>query len=74
MKTAMRELIKYMNDYKECDGNRLSIIAKAKKLLIKEKEQTVNAFVDGKLHGIDCGKMKADKFITGQDYFNQTFK
>ena len=66
MKTAMQELIEYLESrYFKYEIS--SILLKSKELLQKEKEQIINDFDNG----IYVGTYAVDK--DGEDYYNQTY-
>ena len=74
--TAIQELIKYFNEHELWPKNELWLVKLDEKIgewKAKEESQIVDAFVEGKLYGIDCGKRVATKFITGQEYFSTTY-
>lgn len=64
--TAMQELIKSINGWDLF--NREAIVGKATELLIKEKEQILNAFVAGDERGI------GDIPYNAEQYYTQTYK
>ena len=68
MKTALQELFEYW----DTQNNPLVILnwiaSNEKRLLEKEKEQIINA----NRSGIDM-LVNKEKFITGEDYYNETY-
>ena len=75
-KTALNELIEYFNQHELWPKNELWLVKLDEKIgewKSLEEEQIVEAFVEGKFHGIDCGKQVAKEFITGREYFSKTF-
>ena len=64
MKTAMQELIEYAHDL-DFGGWEDVFIQKATELLEKEKEQIINAYMDG-------NHIK-DEFYNPKEYYNQTY-
>ncbi len=70
MKTAMQELIEHLNHIKEFNTMIPGIIKGAEKLLEKEKEQIMNAFVEcwkaNMPDGFECK-------LNAKDYYNQTY-
>ena len=67
MKTAMQELIEFIESTNNTPHVNLTIMDKAKKLLEKEKEQIMNDFENGWL---DCFN---DKGTDKEEYYNQTY-
>ena len=68
-KTAMMELIEYINYIKQSEGILTSheIKEKAFELLEKEKTQIVDAYIEGVAD-------LQERYNSGEDYFNQTYK
>ena len=64
MKTAMQELIEFIESTNNTPHINLTIMDKAKKLLEKEKEQIMNAWIatDNKLQR-----------LAAEQYYNQTY-
>ena len=76
MKTAMQELIEYLESrYFEYEIS--SILLKSKELLEKEKEQIMNAYCDGAKGGANGNKGQHENgWVSIQmrnKYFNQTY-
>jgi hypothetical protein len=70
MKTAMQELIEWCNEYQGQMISADQVVLKAYKLLVKEKEQIIEAF-------LECWKANMpDGFeckLNSKDYYNQTY-
>jgi uncharacterized protein YlzI (FlbEa/FlbD family) len=64
MKTAMQELIEFIESTNNTPHVNLTIMDKAKKLLEKEKEQIINAWIatDNKLQR-----------LAAEQYYNETY-
>jgi hypothetical protein len=76
MKTAMQELIEYLESrYFEYEIS--SILLKSKELLEKEKEQIMNAYCDGAKGGANGNKGQHENgWVSIQmrnKYYNQTY-
>ena len=71
MKTAMQELIEWTNQY---EGKMISanqVVLKAYKMLEKEKEQIIEARIDGdENYSLIGGK----RYEYAEQYYNQTYK
>jgi hypothetical protein len=86
MKTAMQELIEFIESTNNTPHVNLTIMDKAKKLLEKEKEQIIDAgnggFLINFLHREKLAKMSDDELRDslvedtisyGEEYYNQTY-
>jgi hypothetical protein len=86
MKTAMQELIEFIESTNNTPHVNLTIMDKAKKLLEKEKEQIIEAgnacSIKTIVHRENLDKMSEDELRNslvedtishGEDYYNQTF-
>jgi GTP-binding protein EngB required for normal cell division len=86
MKTAMQELIEFIESTNNTPHVNLTIMDKAKKLLEKEKEQIIEASNNGALksmvHREKLDKMSEDELRDslvedtisyGEEYYNQTY-
>jgi hypothetical protein len=86
MKTAMQELIEFIESTNNTPHVNLTIMDKAKKLLEKEKEQIIDAgnggFLINFLHREKIAKMSDDELRDslvkdtisyGEEYYNQTY-
>ena len=76
MKTAMQELIEYFNERPEYDktSEGYEIIQKAIELIEKEKEQIMNAHLEGWSDAYDYLKSDSnDEARQAEDYYNQTY-
>jgi hypothetical protein len=72
MKTAMQELIEFIESTNNTPHVNLTIMDKAKKLLEKEKEQIIEAHTNAYLIGEDYIKVEyANK--ESEHYYNQTY-
>ena len=71
MKTAMEELIEYIEEWTPKNKTTDGIWSKAKSLLAKEKEQIINARIDGVSKSLAIPKTFAEK--KSEEYFYQTF-
>jgi hypothetical protein len=71
MKTAMEELIEYIEEWTAKNKTTDGIWSKAKSLLSKEKQQIIDAWENGYQHGA-CVNEDKDKFH-GVQYYNETF-
>jgi hypothetical protein len=69
MKTAMQELIEYLNG--DTYAGICDIRDRAEELLEKEKEQIMNDYKEGVNQGILYCNGKV--FITKEEYYNQTY-
>jgi hypothetical protein len=69
MKTAMQELIEFVNT--RCLNGDF-VLEKANQLLEKEKEQIIEAYEDGKQNGMDS-ITNIYMYIIGEKYYNQTY-
>lgn len=67
MKTAMQELIEWLNDYPTNVPtiHKSAVISKAESMLEKEKEQIADAWEDG--------VSMMNTIIDGEEYYNETF-
>jgi hypothetical protein len=72
MKTAMQELIDYVDSIWSNSGWEETIKEKANDLLEKEKEQIIEAYEDGKQNGMDS-ITNVHMYIIGEIYYNQTY-
>jgi hypothetical protein len=66
MKTAMQELIEFIESTNNTPHVNLTIMDKAKKLLEKEKEQIIDAYY-GNIDGVFGYREE------GEEYYNQTY-
>jgi hypothetical protein len=86
MKTAMQELIEFIESTNNTPHVNLTIMDKAKKLLEKEKEQIIDAgnacSIKTIVHRENLDKMSEDELRNslvedtishGEDYYNQTY-
>jgi len=82
-KTAMQELIEYLEKYKEVIGmTAVMTIDKAKSLLKQEKDQIHTAFNEGRISfsseigGDEFNDDEDDtpSFINAENYYNETYK
>jgi hypothetical protein len=76
MKTAMTELIELINENDKYDApiEGFDIVIKAIKLLEKEKEQIINAHLEGWSDAYDYLKSDSnDQARQAEDYYNQTY-
>jgi hypothetical protein len=74
MKTAMQEVIDFVNDINDNDRSGFdyyyqSIMNKLNELLEKEKEQIMRDYRNGKVEA----KMPNEVNTTGTEYYNQTY-
>ena len=70
MKTAMQELIEFIESTNNTPHVNLTIMDKAKKLLEKEKEQIKDANIAGmEFIPVDPNKYQQD----AEEYYNQTY-
>jgi hypothetical protein len=67
MKTAMQELIEFIESTNNTPHVNLTIMDKAKKLLEKEKEQIMMAYKDGRI----C--IKPLGVMVEEQYYNETY-
>ena len=65
MKTAMQELMRFVDSFQEEAIHPRILRVKLKELLEKEKEQIENAYMDG-------NHIK-DEFYNPKEYYNQTY-
>ena len=65
MKTAMQELMRFVDSFQEEAIHPRILRVKIKELLEKEKEQIENAYMDG-------NHIK-DEFYNPKEYYNQTY-
>ena len=65
MKTAMQELMRFVDSFQEEAIHPRILRVKIKELLEKEKEQIMNAYMDG-------NHIK-DEFYNPKEYYNQTY-
>ena len=65
MKTAMQELMRFVDSFQEEAIHPRILRVKIKELLEKEKEQMIEA--------VEFGLFNADTTIDGQEYYNQTY-
>ena len=65
MKTAMQELIEFIESTNNTPHVNLTIMDKAKKLLEKEKKQIKEAFIDGVID--------SEYGVPAEQYYNQTY-
>ena len=65
MKTAMQELMRFVDSFQEEAIHPRILRVKIKELLEKEKEQIINAHTEG--------YSNYDSEMTSIDYFNQTY-
>jgi hypothetical protein len=72
MKTAMQELIEYVDSIWSNGGWEETIKEKAKELLEKEKEQVVNAY-NQNITGFDKLEQEEIGLNWAEDYYNQTY-
>jgi len=63
MKTAMQELIEYLNG--DTYAGICDIRDRAEELLVKEKEQIIDAYLKGYIHYLPK--------IDSKEYYNQTY-
>ena len=72
MKTAMQELIKWLDDYptEALTIYKSAVKAKANKLLEKEKQQIIDARVDGDTWSTAIKEMRT---AYAELYYNETF-
>ena len=66
MKTAMQELMRFVDSFQEEAIHPRILRVKIKELLEKEKEQIIDAYY-GKINGVFGYREE------GQEYYNQTF-
>jgi ribosome-interacting GTPase 1 len=71
MKTAMEELIEYIEEWTPKNKTTDGIWSKAKNLLAKEKEQIINARIDGVSKSLAIPKTFAVK--KSEEYYVLTF-
>jgi ribosome-interacting GTPase 1 len=71
MKTAMEELIDYIEEWTPKNKTTDGIWSKAKNLLAKEKEQIINARIDGVSKSLAIPKSFAEK--KSEEYYVITF-
>ena len=71
MKTAMEELIDYIEEFTPKNKTTDGIWSKAKNLLSKEKEQIINARIDGVAKSLSIPKTFAEK--KSEEYYVSTF-
>jgi hypothetical protein len=69
MKTAMQELIEFVNT--RCLNGDF-VLEKANQLLEKEKEQIEKAYEDGADHGMDVIEDGLD-YVVAIEYYNQNY-
>jgi hypothetical protein len=70
MKTAMQELIEWTNQYKGQMISADQVVLKANKLLKKEKEQIIQARIDGdENYSLIGGK----RYEYAEQYYNETY-
>jgi len=72
MKSAMQELIEYIVTTIGNPNRQSHIIDKAQSLLEKEKQQIIDAYIDGKSNE-QSGTLDEIN-MTGKYYYNQTFE
>ena len=65
MKTAMQELMRFVDSFQEEAIHPRILRVKIKEALEKEKEQIMNAYMDG-------NHIK-DEFYNPKEYYNQTY-
>tara|TARA_B110000503_G_scaffold47174_1_gene76859 strand:- start:125 stop:334 length:210 start_codon:yes stop_codon:yes gene_type:complete len=65
MKTAMQELMRFVDSFQEEAIHPRILRVKIKELLEKEKEQIIEA--------VEFGLFNADTTIDGQEYYNQKY-
>ena len=71
MKTAMQELIDFINEELKChDFSQLPAYEKAKQLLEKEKQQIKDAFFSG----CQSERQIKPRVKCWEDFYNETFK
>ena len=72
MKTAIQELIEWLNDYPTNVPtiHKSAVISKAESMLEKEKEQIKDAWIDG--DNSDC-LSEQDSSDFAEQYYNETF-
>ncbi len=78
MKTAMKELKDWANQYKGQMISADQVVLQAHKFLEKEKEQIINAYSDGAKGGANGTKGQHESgwvsIQTKEKYYNQTYK
>jgi hypothetical protein len=72
MKTAMQELIEFIESTNNTPHVNLTIMDKAKKLLEKEKEQIIDDFETGK-ENAHYSITNPNEYIIGEFYYNQKY-
>jgi hypothetical protein len=71
MKTAMKEMLEFVHDEVQLFGSaRQILINKIKEMIEKEKEQIINAWIDG--DNSDC-LTEQDSSDFAKQYYNETF-
>jgi hypothetical protein len=74
MKTAMQELMDWANQYKGQMISADQVVLQAHNLLEKEKEQIMNAHLEGWSDAYDYLKSDSnDQARQAEDYYNQTY-
>jgi len=71
MKTAMQDLIEYLNG--DTYAGVCDIVERAEELLEKEKEQIIDDYRNGKVNGYDAINEGASANITADEYYNKTY-
>jgi hypothetical protein len=72
MKTAMQELIEWINQYQGQMISADQVVLKAHKYLEKEKEQIIEAYEDGKENERES-ILNIYKYRIAEFYYNQTY-
>jgi hypothetical protein len=72
MKTAMQQMLMFINSFDEEPINPIFLRLMAEQLIEKEKEQIVDAYEDGKENQRES-ITNIYKYIIGEYYYNQTY-